>query len=378
MKLIHLSDLHIGKRVNGFSMIEDQIYILKQILEIIDRREPDGVLMAGDIYDKTVPSAEAVQVFDGFLSALVERMLPVFIISGNHDSAERLAFASRIMEKSGVYVSPVYSGSIQPVTMTDEWGEVNIYMLPFIKPAQIRSIFSEEETGTYTEAVSAAVRAMDVHMQQRNILMTHQFVTGASRCESEEISIGGSDNVDAAVFEPFDYVALGHLHGPQQAGAPHIRYCGTPLKYSFSEADHTKSVTILELREKGDLTISTEPLQPLRDMQKIRGTYMEVTNRAFYEDRNREDYFHITLTDEEDIPEAVSRLRTVYPNLMKLEYDNMRTRGSKDLILTEQVRTDSPAELLADFYKRQNGGEMSRQQAEFAAKLISDIWEEEA
>ncbi len=377
MKLIHLSDLHIGKRVNEFSMIEDQIYILKQILEIIDHQEPDGILIAGDIYDKTVPSAEAVQVFDEFLSALAERGTPVFIISGNHDSAERLAFASRIIEKSRIYVSPVYSGSIHPIALTDQWGTVNIFMLPFIKPAQIKSIFSEEETGSYTEAVSAAVQAMDIPADQRNILLTHQFVTGSSRCESEERSIGGSDNVDAAVFEPFDYVALGHLHGPQQAGASHIRYCGTPLKYSFSEADHTKSVTILELREKGNITISTEPLQPLRDMKKIRGTYMEVTNRTFYETWNREDYFHITLTDEEDIPDAVSRLRTIYPNLMKLEYDNKRTRGSRELILEEQVRSESPAELFADFYKRQNGGEMSQQQAELTAKLISDIWEEE-
>lgn len=377
MKLIHLSDLHIGKRVNEFSMIEDQIYILQQITEIIDRQAPDGVLMAGDIYDKTVPSAEAVEVFDDFLSGLAERELPVFIISGNHDSAERLAFASRIMKRSRVYVSPVYDGAIRPITLTDRWGAVNIFMLPFIKPVQVKPLFPEENVESYTEAVAAAVRAMDIPSHQRNILMTHQFVTGSSRCESEEISAGGADNVDSAVFAPFDYVALGHLHGPQQAGGSHIRYCGTPLKYSFSEAGHKKSLTVLELREKGSISVSTEPLRPKRDMKTIRGTYMEVTDGAFYKDLNREDYFHITLTDEQDIPDAVSRLRTVYPNVMRLEYDNRRTRGSRELVLADLTETQSPEELFRSFYKTQNNRDMSRQQEEIAAKLIREIWEEE-
>lgn len=378
MKLIHLSDLHIGKRVNEFSMIEDQIYILQQILEIIDSQAPDGVLMAGDIYDKTVPSAEAVEVFDDFLSGLAKRKLPVFIISGNHDSAERLAFASRIMRNSRIYVSPVYNGSIEPVTLTDQWGNVNLFMLPFIKPSQVKSIFPEEEIDSYTKAVGVSIRAMDIPLDQRNILLTHQFVTGSARCESEEISIGGTDNVDAMVFAPFDYTALGHLHGPQQAGGEHIRYCGTPLKYSFSEAGHTKSVTILELKEKGSITINTVPLQPKRDMKKIKGTYMEVTGRPFYESLNREDYFHITLTDEEDIPDAVSRLRVIYPNLMKLEYDNKRTRSSRDLVLADRTETESPETLFAEFYKKQNNQEMSIWQQEFTAKLIKEIWEEDA
>lgn len=377
MKLIHLSDLHIGKRVNGFSMIEDQIYILHRIVELIDQESPDGILMAGDIYDKTVPSAEAVQVFDGFLSDLAERKIPVFIISGNHDSAERLAFASGIMRNSRVYVSPAYNGIVRSVTLEDEWGEVNIFMLPFIKPVQIKNMFPEKQISSYTEAVAAAVQAMEIHLGQRNILLAHQLVTGAVRCESEELSIGGSDNVDAGVFDPFDYVALGHLHRPQQAGGAHIRYCGTPLKYSFSEAGHTKSVTILELKQKGELSISTAQLQPKRDMKKIKGSYMEVVERKFYEKLNREDYFHITLTDEEDIPDAASRLRSVYPNLMKLEYDNKRTRSGRDSVLEDPVETESPLELFAGFYRQQNNQEMSREQEEFLLKLVSEIWEEE-
>ena len=272
MKLIHLSDLHLGKRVNEFSMLEDQRHILWEIIRIIDSEGPDGVIIAGDVYDKPVPPAEAVALLDEFLFSLSGRGTEVFVISGNHDSPERLAFGGRIMEHSGIHLAPVYNGNVRPVTLTDRYGDLKLYLLPFVKPAHVRRFFPEREIVSYTDAVSAAVEAMEIDMSCRNVLVTHQFVTGAVRCESEEISVGGADNVDAAVFDGFDYVALGHIHGPQQVGKPTLRYCGTPLKYSFSEAGQKKSLTVVELREKGQVEVRTVPLAPLRDMAELRGT----------------------------------------------------------------------------------------------------------
>lgn len=378
MKLIHLSDLHLGKRVNDFSMLEDQQYILAEILQIIDREKPDGVLIAGDVYDKSVPSAEAVALLDDFLVRLSKRELRIFVISGNHDSPERMAFGGRIMERSGVHLAPVYDGRVEPVVLTDEYGPVKIYLLPFVKPSHVRRCFPEREIATYTDAVAAAVEAMGVDTTARNVLVTHQFVTGAARCDSEELSVGGTDNVDAAVFAPFDYVALGHIHGPQQVGRETVRYCGTPLKYSFSEAGHKKSVTVVELGAKGSVTIRTIPLKPLRDMVELRGTYEELTLRAFYEGTSYpRDYIHITLTDEDDIPDAVGKLRIIYPNLMKLDYDNKRTRAGIHLEGAEDVQQKSPLELLEEFYSSQNGQPMSEEQRAFARDMMERIWEED-
>ena len=378
MKLIHLSDLHLGKRVNDFSMLEDQQYILAEILQIIDREEPDGVLIAGDVYDKSVPSAEAVALLDDFLVRLSKRELRIFVISGNHDSPERMAFGGRLMERSGVHLAPVYDGRVEPVVLTDQYGPVKLYLLPFVKPSHVRRCFPEREIATYTDAVAAAIEAMGVDTAVRNVLVTHQFVTGAARCDSEELSVGGTDNVDAAVFDPFDYVALGHIHGPQQVGRETVRYCGTPLKYSFSEAGHKKSVTVVELGEKGAVTIRTIPLKPLRDLVELRGTYEELTLRAFYEGTSYpRDYIHITLTDEEDIPDAVGKLRIIYPNLMKLDYDNKRTRAGIHLEGAEDVQQKSPLELLEEFYSSQNGQPMSEEQRAFARDMMERIWEED-
>lgn len=377
MKLIHLSDLHLGKRVNEFSMLEDQQYILTEILQIIDREKPDGVMIAGDVYDKSVPSAEAVALLDDFLVRLAKRDLQVFLISGNHDSPERMAFGGRLMAQSGVHLAPVYDGKVSPITLTDEYGPVNIYLLPFIKPAHVRRCFPEREILTYTDALAAAIEAMGVDNAQRNVLVTHQFVTGAVRCDSEEISVGGTDNVDVSVFEPFDYVALGHIHGPQQVGRETVRYCGTPLKYSFSEAKHQKSVTVVELGEKGAVSVRTVPLTPMRDLAELRGTYEELTFRGFYDGTSYpRDYVHITLTDEEDIPDAVSKLRIIYPNLMKLDYDNKRTRVGIVLEGAEDQQR-SPLELLEEFYEKQNGQPMGEEQRAFAKSLMERIWEED-
>ena len=376
MKLIHLSDLHLGKRVNEFSMLEDQQYILTEILQIIDREKPDGVMIAGDVYDKSVPSAEAVALLDDFLVRLAKRDLQVFLISGNHDSPERMAFGGRLMAQSGVHLAPVYDGKVSPITLTDNYGPVNLYLLPFLKPAHVRRCFPEREILTYTDALAAAIEAMGVDPAQRNVLVTHQFVTGAARCESEESSVGGTDNVDVSVFEPFDYVALGHIHGPQQVGRETVRYCGTPLKYSFSEAKHQKSVTVVELGEKGAVSVRTVPLTPMRDLAELRGTYEELTFRGFYQGTSYpRDYVHITLTDEEDIPDAVSKLRIIYPNLMKLDYDNKRTRAGIVLERAEDQQR-SPLELLEEFYEKQNGQPMGEEQRAFAKNLMERIWEE--
>ncbi len=376
MRIIHLSDLHLGKRVNEFSMIEDQKYILKKILQVIDEENAQAVIIAGDVYDKPIPSAEAVQLFDEFLVRLANRELKTFIISGNHDSAERIAFGGRLMNSKGVYVSPVYKKEITPIVLEDKYGAINFYMLPFIKPIHVRSFF-EEEISTYSDAVRLAIEAMEVDKQERNIMITHQFVTGAETCDSEELSVGGSDNVDASLFDDFDYVALGHIHGPQKVSRDTIRYCGTPLKYSFSEANHVKSVTVLEMMEKGNLEIRTVPLIPLRDMKKIKGTYMELTLKSYYDSLNKEDYYHVTLTDEDDIPDAINKLRVIYKNIMKLEYDNTRTRNNHQIIGATHVEQKTPLELFSEFYYLQNSKELSLEQKELVEKFIESIWEGE-
>ena len=277
MKLIHLSDLHLGKRVYDYNLLEDQKYILNEILEVIDAEAPDAVLIAGDIYDKSVPSTEAVETLDEFLFQLSRRHLQVFLISGNHDSPERLAFASRLISDTGIHISPVYHGTVEPAVLSDEYGSVNIYLLPFIKPAHVRRFFPDKKIESYQDALCVVVEALPIDRSKRNILVTHQFITGAVHSDSEEITVGGTDKIDAAVFEAFDYVALGHIHRPQNMGSGRIRYCGTPLKYSFYEANHEKSVTVINLEEKGDLSVRTVPLHPLRDMREIEGTYEELT-----------------------------------------------------------------------------------------------------
>ena len=378
MRLIHLSDLHLGKRVNEFSMLEDQAYILKQILTIIDAEKPHAVLLAGDIYDKAVPPTEAVELFDEFLVGLARRGLEVFVISGNHDSPERISFGARIMDASGIHLAPVYSGRVRPTSLEDEYGPVDVYMLPFLKPAQVRRFFEGAELSTYTEAVDRAIQSMDIDPKRRNVLVTHQFVTGARRSESEELSVGGADNVDAGVFAAFDYVALGHLHTPQNCGTGRIRYCGTPLKYSFSEARDAKSVTVVELGEKGTLSCRTVPLTPLHDLVELKGTYKDLTLKAFYANTSwREDYVHITLTDEEDVPDAIGKLRTIYHRLMKLDYDNTRTRSQGALQAAEEIEAKSPLQLFSDFYRAQNNQPMSREQADFVQSLMERVWEGE-
>ena len=375
MKLIHLSDLHIGKRVNEVSMIQEQKHILSQILEVIREEKADAVLIAGDVYDKTVPSAEAVMLFDDFLCRLAKEQVPTFIISGNHDSPERLAFGHQLLADSGIHISPVYNGTVAPITLPDDQGNVHFWLLPFLKPAHVKRYYPDDGIESYTDAIRSAISHMDLDPKERNVLLTHQFVTGAATCESEEISVGGTDNVDASVFDDFDYVALGHIHGQQNVAGPRVRYCGTPLKYSFSEEYHNKSVTVVHLGAKGELSLELRPLTPLHDLRSIQGTFEEIRDKSFYQGTNTEDYLHIILTDEEDVPEAVGKLRKIYPNLMKLSYDNTRTRTNQIIEGAVDVQRKSPLELFDELYALQNNQPMSDEQRSFTQGLIESIWE---
>lgn len=376
MKIMHLSDLHIGKKVNEYSMLQDQIYILKEILRIIDNEKVETVIIAGDVYDRSLPPNEALELFDEFLYQLSSRNVNVFVISGNHDSPERISYGGRMMTENKIFLSPVYDGNVKPITLNDDYGEVNFYLLPFVRPADIRRYFPDENIENYTDAVKVAIDNMNVDFSERNIFVTHQFVTGAELSESEDIIVGGTDNVSGEVFDGFDYVALGHIHREQTVGKDNIRYCGTPLKYSFSEAKNIKSVTILDFNDKGNIEYSKIPLTPFRDMREIRGTYYELTLKSSYESTNTEDYLHITLTDEEDIPDAIGKLRSIYPNIMKLDYDNLRTRGSGTVDAIENIESKSPFELFADLFKQQNNQDMSEEQEEIMRNLIDKIWEE--
>ena len=378
MKLLHLSDLHLGLRLYDCPMIEDQEYILKKILAVADAEKPDGVLIAGDIFDTAMPPVEALRVFDDFLVALADRGIEVFVISGNHDSGARISFGSRLMDGSGVHVAGGYSGQVRPVTLEDEFGPVDLWLLPFVKPAYVQAAFPEARIDTWTDALRTAVEHMGLDTSRRNILVSHQFVTGSRRSDSEEVSVGGADNVDASVFDGFDYVALGHLHSPQNCGSERVRYCGTPLKYSFSEADDTKSVTVVELGAKGELAARIVELAPRHEMRELRGTYNELTALSYYNGTSLpEDYVHITLTDEEDIFDALGKLRLIYHNLLRLDYDNVRTRSVGFVGAAENVREKRPEELFAELYEKQNGQPMSEIQTEFVKKVLNAIREGE-
>ena len=377
MKLMHISDLHLGKRVNEISMLEDQRYILEEILRIAQEQTVDGILASGDIYNKTVPSAEAVLLLDWFLTEVSKKKIPIFLISGNHDSAERLAFGAHLLDKGGIYISPVYEGKTEPITLKDSYGEVRVYGVPFLKPAAVRRFFPERKIETYQDAFEVVMESLNLNLAERNVLIAHQFFAGAERCESEELSVGGLDVIRADALGKFDYVALGHLHRPQKLGRETVRYCGTPLKYSFSEANDQKSVSIVELKEKGNICVETIPLKPRHDLREIRGSYEEITLLENYKNTKTDDYMHITLTDEEDIPNAVGKLRVIYPNLMKLDYDNRRTREYRSVEHTEMEEKKSPLEYFMEFYQLQNNQEMSGQQRDYLLEKIECVWGDE-
>lgn len=378
MKFMHLADLHLGKRYNELSLIDDQRYILGKILEIAAAEKCDALLIAGDIYDKTMPSAEAVELLNSFLNGLARLKIQTFMVSGNHDSPERIAFGESFMGRGGVHVSPVYDGSLKRVTLTDVYGEVNVYLLPFIKPATVRRFFADRVIDSYTAAVSAALGAVETDKSARNVLVAHQFVTGSKSSGSEEFTVGDIGNVDAGVFDGFDYVALGHVHGAQNVAGERVRYSGTPLKYSLSEAKSQKTATVVELKEKGSLTVSEIPLTPMRELVEIRGRYEELTRRSYYENTTlQSDLVHVVLTDEEEVPDALGKLRIIYPFVMSLRYDNSRTQAQAQLQPGDSVPSRTPFELFSALYKAQNNADMSAEQSEFARALIEKVWGEE-
>jgi exonuclease SbcD len=305
----------------------------------------------------------------------MRKKVQVYAISGNHDSAVRFADHSRLIEHTGIHLSPTYEGSAARYEMNDEYCSVFIYLLPFIKPVSVRRFFEGGEADTYTDACAAAVSRMGVDTSARNVILAHQFVTGAERCESEEVSVGGLDNVDASVFAPFDYVALGHIHGPQHVGRETMRYCGTPLKYSFSEREHEKSVTVVDMGKKGDIEIRTRELKPLHDMRRIRGTYEELYDRRKYEGTETGDYIHAVLTDDDEIPDAMSKLRLIYPRILLLTYDNKRTAAEGRVEDIGYDEHKSPVTLFEEFYEVQNGSPMSPDQKKLVTDLIEEIWE---
>lgn len=389
MKLFHISDLHIGKRVNGFSMLEDQKYILNQIVDLASEYRPDGILIAGDLYDRSMPSAEAVELADDFLYQFTQLQIPVFLISGNHDCAERIAYGGRMMEQAGIYVSRVFDGEMQKYTLGiagEKDRGTDIYLLPYIRPAQVRRFYPEEEMETTQQAIEVILKHTELNKDRVNILVMHQFLAGASVCESEEMSIGGSDQVDVSVVEAFDYVALGHLHGPQKVGREAVRYCGSPLKYSFSESGHRKSVTVVEIRNTGNheeetdcakseskeqIRISQLPLIPKLDLREIRGPIEELLRPEVYESANSQDYLHITLTDKNEVLDAIGRLRDVYPNIMRLDFaeaERRQEQGQQELVLEEKT----PLELFAEFFSIQNGYEMSEEQDRLIREILGE------
>lgn len=376
MRFLHLADLHIGKRVNGFSMIEDQKFVFEQVYNVIENEKIDGIIMAGDIYDKSVPSAEAVKLFDEMLTRLVSINLPIFVISGNHDSAERIGFGSDILSAAKVYMSRVYNGNLQKIELEDDYGKINVYLLPFIKPATVKNIYKEAEIKDYDDALEYVLSQEKIDETKRNVIVSHQFVTGAMRSESEEVSVGGLDNVSVENYEAFDYVALGHIHRAQQMGRESARYAGTLLKYSFSEEKHNKSMTIVDLKEKGNIEIKEIPVKPLHDLKTIKGKFSKITSEEFYKELKKEDYYRAVLTDEDDILNAIGKLKSIYPNLMSMEYDNTRTRSYSVVDNVETGEAKSPLDYFEEFFEKQNGRKMSEKQRNYLLEILGEAREE--
>ena len=376
MKFFHLSDLHIGLKLIERDLREDQEYIFEQIIRLAKEQQPDAMVIAGDIYDKAVPSAEAVKLFDEMLTRLVSINLPIFVISGNHDSAERIGFGSDILSAAKVYMSRVYNGNLQKIELEDDYGKINVYLLPFIKPATVKNIYKEAEIKDYDDALEYVLSQEKIDETKRNVIVSHQFVTGAMRSESEEVSVGGLDNVSVENYEAFDYVALGHIHRAQQMGRESARYAGTLLKYSFSEEKHNKSMTIVDLKEKGNIEIKEIPVKPLHDLKTIKGKFSKITSEEFYKELKKEDYYRAVLTDEDDILNAIGKLKSIYPNLMSMEYDNTRTRSYSVVDNVETGETKSLLDYFEEFFEKQNGRKMSEKQRNYLLEILGEAREE--
>ncbi|MBR4068266.1 MAG: exonuclease SbcCD subunit D [Clostridia bacterium] len=368
MKFLHLSDLHLGKQLNDLSLLADQEAILDQIISVADTENVDGILIAGDVYQRSTPQAEAMALFDSFISRLVAKEKKIFIISGNHDSALRISYFSSLIKNSGVYVSEAFDGRLQHVDLQDNDGPLVIWLLPFLRPSQVKKYLPGEKIRTYQDAVSAVIRNADIDLSKRNILLCHQFIVGSTVCDSEEHAVGGLDQIEASVFEPFDYVALGHIHRPQKLGRETLRYAGSPLKYSFSEAEHHKSVPVVDIQEKGCITVKTLPLYPIRDVRLIDGMYAEILRMPY-----SEDYVWITIHDELVLPDAKVSLSVNFPNMLKFSVANSKTKYDIDVLATEDMEDKTIDELFCDFYRLQNN---DRLPGEAHMKVLSKVIKE--
>lgn len=380
MKILHLADLHFGKILQEQSLIEDQEYILKEIINIINEKEIKALLISGDIYDRSVPPTEAVNLLDNFLKILIKDLkIKVFIISGNHDSKDRLGFGNKIFEDEGLYIESKYNGRLKKVRLEDEYGPLNIYMLPFIKPVEVKKFFEDDLENNYDLAINKIIEKEEIDKSERNIIMVHQFVTAGNvkpeRTESEVLSLGGIENVDVSNFKSFDYVAIGHVHRPQKIGRDTARYAGTILKYSFSEINHNKSIPIIDIKEKGNITINLLPLKPLRDMREIKGPIEELIKEENYKEGNLEDYIKAIITNEEPVYDAIGKIKKIYPNTLKLEIQNSKTINSntEQNINLEEVKKKSELELFSDFYKLQNNLDLNEKQKEIVKNIISEV-----
>lgn len=380
MQFIHVADLHLGKKLNEAPLIDDQRHILAQIAQLATAHRVSAVLVAGDVYDRAVPPAEAVQLLDQFITGLAAQGVAVVLISGNHDSAERLAFGATLLATENVYIAPPLDAAhtaVAPVRFHDEYGEVCVWPLPFLKPAHVRAALPQAPAGTYTQAVASVLATLPMNPAQRNVLLCHQYLTGAERAESEEAPVGGLDNVDASVMDAFDYVALGHLHRAQRVGRDTVRYAGSPLAYAFSEAGEPKSATLVTLGPKGEVAVRALPLTPLRPLRTLRGRYAELALRQNYQGTGLTDYLAVTLTDETDVPDALAKLQSIYPNLLRLAYDNARTRAGDAAGAPQGGEQRAPLALLHDFYTQQNGAPMGPQALAYSQALLETVWEGE-
>ena len=375
MKCMHLSDLHLGKRLIEVSMLEDQAHILDQIVAIAAEERPQAVLIAGDVYDRSNPPVEAMTLFADFLSRLAALGCTVLVISGNHDSDERVAYLAGLVRRSGVCISPVYDGHIEPVRLRDEYGEVLFWLMPFIHPEVARGFFPDETIACANDAARLVIGEMDVDTGARNVILSHQFISGSVFDSQEQKVVGTLDNVDPALYNAFDYVALGHIHGAQNIGRDDgtMRYCGTPLKYSRREAADVKSVTIVELGPKGDVRTATRALTPLREVRVKRGPFDQLTAEGPAKGEE-DDYYFITLTDEDDVPSAAARLRERFGRVLAVDYDNARTRSDAPLDVGAPECEDKDAmTLLDELFRMINGREMEDEARAFADRVIREM-----
>lgn len=377
MKILHLADLHLGKRVNEMSMIEDQKYILDQIIMLVKEEGVQIVLLCGDIYDKSIPTIEAIHLLDEFLDKLSQMEVKVLMISGNHDSIDRLSFGKSLFKRSNLYIASQFQDEIEKLTIKEGEITINFYMLPFVKPAYISHKF-ELQTESYEECFRYLIGHTKINEDETNILLTHQFITANKTdpqlSDSETSSLGGIDNIDFHVFDPFDYVALGHIHKPQAMGRDMVRYAGSILKYSFSEIHMDKKAVILTINENKDIKLSFHPLKPLRDMREIECSLEELMKKEC-EIGNTQDYMHVILTDEEQILDAIGKVRTVYPNVMQISFKNRRHMKQLESIQIkeDQISDQSPMELFEQFYKMQNHIEMDEKRLQMALSIFEEV-----